>query len=33
VLYLMVPDGKFIAPIQADEDGAQIAADLGRLMS
>ena len=33
VLYLMGPDGKFIAPIRADEDGAQMAADLGRLMS
>ena len=33
VLYLMGPDGKFIAPIQTDEDGKQIAADLGRLMS
>jgi cytochrome oxidase Cu insertion factor (SCO1/SenC/PrrC family) len=33
VLYLMGPDGKFVAPIQADEDGAQIAADLNRLMS
>ena len=28
VLYLMGPDGKFIAPIRADEDGAQMAADL-----
>jgi protein SCO1/2 len=33
VLYLMGPDGKFIAPIRADEDGTQMAADLGRLMS
>ena len=33
VLYLMGPDGKFIAPIRADEDGAQMAADLSRLMS
>jgi protein SCO1/2 len=33
VLYLMGPDGKFIAPIRADEDGAQMAVDLGRLMS
>ncbi|MGC1410410.1 MAG: SCO family protein [Acetobacteraceae bacterium] len=33
VLYLMGPDGKFIAPIEADEDGAHIAADLTRLMS
>jgi cytochrome oxidase Cu insertion factor (SCO1/SenC/PrrC family) len=33
VLYLMGPDGRFIAPIRADEDGAQMAIDLGRLMS
>jgi protein SCO1 len=33
ILYLMGPDGKFIAPIRADEPGAQMAADLGRLMS
>ena len=33
VLYLMGPDGSFIAPIRADEDGTQMAADLGRLMS
>jgi protein SCO1/2 len=33
VLYLMGPDGKFIGPIRADEDGAQMAADLSRLMS
>jgi protein SCO1 len=33
VLYLMGPDGRFIAPIRADEDGSQMAADLGRLMS
>jgi protein SCO1/2 len=33
VLYLMGPDGKFIAPIRADQDGAQMAADLSRLMS
>jgi protein SCO1 len=33
VLYLMGPDGRFIAPIRADEDGPQMAADLGRLMS
>ena len=33
VLYLMGPDGRFIAPIRADEDGAQMAADLSRLMS
>ena len=33
VLYLMGPDGKFIAPIRADVDGAKMAADLDRLMS
>src|SRR5579871_1666175 len=33
ILYLMGPDGKFIAPIRTDEDGTQIAADLGKLMS
>jgi protein SCO1/2 len=33
VLYLMGPDGVFIAPIRADEDSEQMAADLGRLMS
>jgi protein SCO1/2 len=33
VLYLMGPDGKFIAPIRADLDGAKMAADLDRLIS
>ncbi len=33
VLYLMGPDGRFIAPIRADEDGTHMAADLSRLMS
>jgi protein SCO1/2 len=33
VLYLMGPDGKFVAPIRPDEDGAQMAAELSRLMS
>jgi len=33
ILYLIGPDGKFIAPIRADEAAAQIAADLARLMS
>jgi protein SCO1/2 len=33
VLYLMGPDGKFIAPIRSDEDGSQMAAELNRLMS
>lgn len=33
VLYLMGPDGKFIAPIRADEGGPQMANDLAKLMS
>lgn len=33
VLYLMGPDGKFIAPLRADEDGKQMAATLTKLMS
>ena len=33
ILYLMGPDGKFIAPIRADEGGEEIATDLGKLMS
>ncbi len=33
ILYLMGPDGKFVAPIQADQTGAEMAADLDRLMS
>jgi len=33
ILYLMGPDGKFIAPIRADESGAQMATDLAKLMS
>lgn len=33
IIYLMGPDGKFIAPIQADEPGPQMAADLDKLMS
>jgi protein SCO1/2 len=32
ILYLMGPDGRFIAPIRAEETGEQIAADLTRLM-
>jgi protein SCO1 len=32
ILYLMGPDGKFIAPIRADEDGAQMATDIAKLM-
>jgi len=33
VLYFMGPDGRFIAPVRADEDGPQIAAALTKLMS
>lgn len=33
ILYLMGPDGKFVAPIRSDEDGTQMAADLRKLMS
>jgi protein SCO1/2 len=33
ILYLMGPDGRFIAPIRSDETGAEIAADLNKLMS
>ena len=33
MLYLMGPDGKFVAPIQANQTGAGIAADLNRLVS
>jgi cytochrome oxidase Cu insertion factor (SCO1/SenC/PrrC family) len=33
VLYLMGPDGQFVAPIHSDESGTQIAEDLSRLMS
>ena len=33
VLYLMGPDGKFIAPIRPDQNGTEMAADLNRLMS
>jgi protein SCO1/2 len=33
ILYLMGPDGRFIAPIRADESGEQMAADLEKLMS
>jgi len=33
MLYFMGPDGRFIAPVRADEDAAHMAADLGRLMS
>ena len=33
ILYLMGPNGRFIAPIRADETGAEMAADVGKLMS
>jgi protein SCO1/2 len=33
VLYLMGPDGKFIAPLRSDEPGEQMAADIAKLMS
>ncbi len=33
VLYLMGPDGKFVAPIRPDQNGTEMAADIGRLMS
>jgi protein SCO1/2 len=33
VLYLMGPDGRFIAPIRADASGDQMAATLAKLMS
>jgi protein SCO1 len=33
ILYLMGPDGSFIAPIRADETGAEMAADLAKYMS
>ncbi len=33
ILYLMGPDGKFIAPIRADEPGPAMAADIAKLMT
>jgi protein SCO1/2 len=33
ILYLMGPDGNFVAPIRADESGAEIAADLAKHIS
>lgn len=33
ILYLMGPDGRFIAPIRADASGAEIATELAKLMS
>jgi protein SCO1/2 len=32
LLYLMDPDGRFVAPIRTDESGPEIAADLARLI-
>ena len=32
ILYLMGPDGAFVAPIRADATGEQMAAELARLM-
>jgi protein SCO1/2 len=32
VLYLMGPDGAFVAPVRADQSGAEIAANLKKLM-
>ena len=33
IIYLMGPDGKFIAPVRADEPPADMAADISKLMS
>jgi len=33
ILYLMGPDGRFVAPIRSDEGGEELAKDLGKLMS
>jgi protein SCO1 len=33
ILYLMGPDGSFIAPIRADETGAEMAADIAKFIS
>jgi protein SCO1 len=33
ILYLMGPDGNFIAPIRADETGAEMAADIAKFIS
>jgi protein SCO1/2 len=33
VLYLMGPDGRFIAPVRADQDGPEMAAALTKLLS
>jgi protein SCO1/2 len=33
ILYLIGPNGRFVAPIRADQNGEQMAADLARLIS
>jgi cytochrome oxidase Cu insertion factor (SCO1/SenC/PrrC family) len=33
VLYLVGPDGRFIASIDADQSGAKIAADIAKYLS
>jgi protein SCO1 len=33
ILYLMGPDGKFVAPIRADQTGEQMAAEIAKLVS
>ncbi|MBV8397594.1 MAG: SCO family protein [Acetobacteraceae bacterium] len=33
ILYLMGPNGRFVAPVRADESGKQMAADLDKLIS
>ena len=32
VLYLMGPDGEFVAPVRADQSGDEIAGNLKKLM-
>jgi protein SCO1 len=32
IIYLMGPDGRFIAPIRADESGGEMAADIEKLV-
>ncbi len=33
VLYLLGPDGRYLAPIRADESGTDMARDIGRYLS
>jgi protein SCO1/2 len=33
IIYLMGPDGKFVAPIRPDETGAEMAADIAKFLS